>query len=74
MSTKTKNILYFTGGILTATLILPLLAAIGVPSFDVALTAIFGEGNPIALLFSAVLIAVLLFFMYKLARRETRPE
>ncbi|TFE01521.1 hypothetical protein [Jeotgalibacillus salarius] len=74
MSTKKKNILYFVGGILTATLILPPLAAMGVPSFDVVLTVMFGEGNPLAIVFSIVLIAAVLFVMSRLAGGNARPD
>lgn len=73
MEKKKKNyILLFALGIFVALIALPLLSAIGVPSFDVILTAIFGEGNPWAAVFSILLIAVVLFVMNKAINRENQ--
>lgn len=67
---KKNNILLFALGIFVALIALPLLSAIGVPSFDVILKAVFGEGNPWAIVFSILLIAVVLFGMNKAIERE----
>ncbi|KIL42790.1 hypothetical protein KP77_34200 [Jeotgalibacillus alimentarius] len=74
MSTKMKNIMYFSAGILAVTFFIPLLKAMGLPPFDVVLTAMFGEGNPLALVFCAALIAAVLFVMNFIVRREARAE
>jgi len=46
-----------------------LLTAMGVPSFDVVLTTLFGEGNPWALVFSITLILLIVFGLSKAIER-----
>ncbi|MGE7838875.1 hypothetical protein [Viridibacillus arvi] len=55
---KRKNtlILTFIMGVLITAFALPLLSALGVPSFDVVLVALFGEGSIWALVLSLLLI------------------
>ncbi len=56
-----KVFVIFVMGFLTTALALPLLSSLGVPSFDVVLTALFGEGNIWALVFSLTLILLATF-------------
>lgn len=60
-----KKFAIFVMGFLTAVLALPLLSSLGVPSFDVVLTALFGEGNIWALVFSLTLILLATFSLRK---------
>lgn len=71
---KKNNILLFALGVFVTLIALPLLSAMGIPSFDVILTAIFGEGNPWAIVFSVLLIAVVLFGMNKAIDRENQKD
>lgn len=54
-------ILAFVIGVISTAFALPLLSALGVPSFDVVLTALFGEVNSGALVFSLMLILLITF-------------
>ncbi|HEY4554451.1 MAG TPA: hypothetical protein VIG80_14760 [Bacillaceae bacterium] len=57
MSNRKKNlILTFLMGVLATAFALPLLSALGVPSFSVVLVALFGEGSSWALVFTLLLI------------------
>ena len=67
--TKKRVLLFFIGGGFSAVLGSPILTAIGVPSFDVVLTALFGEGNPWALVFSITLIFLIIFGLSKVIER-----
>ena len=59
---KKKNlILIFVIGMASVLLGLPLLSMLGVPSGDVVLTALFGEGSIWALVFSIMLILLVTF-------------
>lgn len=58
-------ILTFVSGVAATLIVLPLLYALGVPSFEVILTGLFGEGNPWALAFAALLILLVLFSLRK---------
>ncbi|MEK5389401.1 hypothetical protein NSQ59_03320 [Margalitia sp. FSL K6-0131] len=42
---KKSRLLYFVMGLFTALLLLPLLYALGMPSYADVLTAIFGDGS-----------------------------
>ena len=59
--TKKRFLLIFIGGFFSGVLGSPILTAIGVPSFDVVLTTLFGEGNPWAVVFSITLIVLIIF-------------
>lgn len=62
MSVNRKTaILVFGLGFVATLLVLPFLYALGLPSFEVVLTGLFGEGNSWALVFTIVLVALLLF-------------
>ncbi|PYF06249.1 hypothetical protein BJ095_11180 [Ureibacillus chungkukjangi] len=50
---------------------LPLLYALGVPSGDVVLTALFGEGNIWTLIFSAMLILLITFGVGRAIKSST---
>ena len=69
MTKKRVLLLIFIGGFFSAVLGSPILTAIGVPSFDVVLTALFGEGNPWALVFSITLIILIIFGLSKIVER-----
>ena len=69
MTKKRVLLLIFIGGVFSAVLGSPILTAIGVPSFDVVLTALFGEGNPWALVFSITLIFLIIFGLSKMIER-----
>ncbi len=58
-------ILLFGSGFVATLLALPLLYALGIPSFEVVLTGLFGEGNSWALVFTIVLVALLLYGIRK---------
>lgn len=58
-------ILTFGLGVAATLIVLPLLYALGVPSFEVVLTALFGEGNIWALVFTVLLILLILFSIRK---------
>lgn len=53
---KNKMLLTFVMGVLATALALPLLSALGVPTFDVVLVALFGKGSIWALALSLLLI------------------
>ena len=61
MTKKRGLLLIFIGGFFSGVLGAPILTAIGVPSFDVVLTILFGEGNSWALVFSITLIVLIIF-------------
>lgn len=65
-----KKFFNFFMGFAVAILVLPLLYALGIPSFDVVLTAMFGEGNPWAFVFSLLLIGLVIFSMIKMSKKE----
>lgn len=58
-------ILLFGSGFVATLLALPFLYALGIPSFEVVLTGLFGEGNSWALVFTIVLVALLLYGIRK---------
>ena len=68
---KRKNtlILTFVIGVLVTALALPLLRALGVPSFDVGLVALFGEENIWALVLSLLLVLSIALGIGKLINR-----
>lgn len=70
MNKKRFLILIFIVSFFSVILGLPLLlTAMGVPSFDVILTSLFGEGNPLALVFSITLILLIVFGLIKTIER-----
>ena len=69
MTKKRVLLLIFIGGVFSAVLGSPILTTIGVPSFDVVLTTLFGEGNPWALVFSITLIFLIIFGLSKMIER-----
>ncbi len=66
MSENRKTaILVFGLGLVATLLALPFLYALGLPSFEVVLMGLFGEGNAWALVFTIVLVALLLYGIRK---------
>lgn len=65
-----KKFSNFIMGFVVAILVLPLLYALGIPSFDVVLNVIFGEGNPWAVVFSVLLIGLVIFSMIRMNKKE----
>lgn len=71
MAKKKKGVFFtFTMGMVAAFLTWPLLSALGIPSFGVVLIAIFGEGNPWAIVFSILLMVIVVFSVFKEHKRE----
>ena len=70
---KRKNtlILTFVMGVLATAFALPLVRALGVPSFDVGLVALFGEGNIWAVVLSLLLILSIALGVGKLINSYT---
>lgn len=67
---KKDSILAFVSGLLSGILVVPLLlGALGIPGFEVVLTALFGEGNPWAIVFSVLLIVIVLFVTNRLSKK-----
>ena len=72
MNGKKRNLLfYFVIGITATILGVPLLYAMGVPTFDVVLTALFGEGSIWALVFSVMIILLVIFGANKVMKSST---
>lgn len=70
MSQKRKKmILPFVSGFLATAFILPLLSALGVPSFNGVLVALFGEGSIWVLILSLLLILLLTLGVWKIIKR-----
>lgn len=69
LNKKRFLILIFITSFFSVILGLPLLLTMGVPSFDVVLTSLFGEGNPWALVFSITLILLIVFGLIKTIER-----
>ncbi|SDN61642.1 hypothetical protein [Alkalicoccus daliensis] len=67
---KKNYILMFLGGIAAALFILPILQALGVPSFNEVLVSLFGEDNPLALAFSLLLVVIVIFLMVRLIKKD----
>lgn len=63
-----KSSVVFLMGVFTTMLALPILYAFGLPSFDVILTTVFGEGNIWAVVFSLFIILFVTFGLSKLIR------
>ncbi|MGE6259900.1 hypothetical protein ACQKCU_18810 [Heyndrickxia sporothermodurans] len=61
-------ILTFVMGFFTTAFVLPLLSALGVPSFDAILVALFGEGSIWSLAFSLLLILLIAFVVRKVIK------
>lgn len=67
---KKDSILVFISGLFSGIFVLPLfLEALGIPGFEVVLTALFGEGNPWAIVFSVLLIILVLFVTNRLSKK-----
>ncbi|MFJ7667607.1 hypothetical protein ACIQXI_10880 [Lysinibacillus sp. NPDC097195] len=72
MVRKKRNlILTFVISFASVILGLPLLNTLGVPSGDSVLTALFGEGNIWALVFSVMLILLVTFGVGKVIKSST---
>ena len=69
---KKKNlILTFLMGVISAIFVLPLLSALGVPSFDTVLNSLFGEGSIWAIVFSLMLILLTIFCVGKTIKNNS---
>ncbi|WP_281863402.1 hypothetical protein [Planomicrobium okeanokoites] len=67
---KKDSILAFVSGLLSGIFVVPLLlGALGIPGFEVVLTALFGERNPWAIVFSVLLIVLFLFVTNRLSKK-----
>lgn len=60
-----KKLGIFLSGFMLSFMIMPILYELGVPSYAMILTALFGENNIWALVFTFVIVIVLLFRMRK---------
>ncbi|SFP61557.1 hypothetical protein [Salibacterium halotolerans] len=58
--------IYFLLGVCISVIVLPFLQAIGVPSFEVVLTSLFGKGSIGAVLFTAAILVLILAGMLTL--------
>ena len=65
---KTSLGMIFVLAVLATSFGVPFLYAIGVPSFDVVLTAIFGEGSIWGIVFSLLLIISIAFGVGKVSK------
>jgi hypothetical protein len=71
MSQQKKSYwLTFFAGVAVTLFILPLLYALGFPTFDVVLVFLFGEVSILAIVFSLVLVIIILFWTFKFAKRN----
>lgn len=61
MGKRGNLFLIFVLGIIATAVALPLLYAMGLPSFDVVLTTLFGEGSSLAVILCVALIGTILF-------------
>lgn len=67
---RTKKFLILFGlGMLTGILLLTFMRTLGLPTFETFLTAVFGEDNIWALVFSALLILLILISMFKMMKK-----
>lgn len=72
MDGKKRNFLFYFVISITATVLgVPLLYAMGIPSFDVVLTALFGEGSIWAIGFSVMLIMLVILGANKVMKSST---
>ncbi|KAB2331372.1 hypothetical protein [Bacillus mesophilum] len=72
MNKRKKNLmLTFVMAILATAIALPMLSALGVPSFSVVLVSLFGGGNIFALIFSLILILSIGLSVGKLTKSIT---
>lgn len=62
---RNKKIGIFVLGFMLTILIMPLLSKVGIPSYDLFLTAVFGERNVWALVFTGILLVLFLVGMRK---------
>ncbi len=66
MNKKNKNYWFtFFAGVTVTLFILPVLYALGVPTFDVGLGTLFGENSMLAASFSLLALLVILFWVVK---------
>jgi len=56
---------FITGALVGIFIFLPILHSIGIPSFDHILTSVFGNNNPLALVFSILLILLIVIGVFK---------
>jgi hypothetical protein len=69
MSKKNYWLIFFAGVAVTL-FILPLLSALGVPSYNDVLVLLFGEDSILAIVLSLSMIIILLFWMFKTTSRN----
>jgi len=67
---KERKLLLFTLSFLIPILVLPLLYAMGMPSFADVLTSLFGEGSIWATVFSLLLLLFIAFGVGKIMKRN----
>jgi len=67
---KKALFLLFIAGISITLIVLPLLEAIGVPSYATILEVVFGDNKLIGTLFSVAMVALLFFTGSKLIKRK----
>ncbi|WP_026671921.1 hypothetical protein [Alkalihalobacterium bogoriense] len=66
MDKKKKNYWFtFFAGIVVALFIIPLLYALGVPTFDIVLENLFGENTIFPAVFSMIVVVLILFLVIK---------
>lgn len=62
---KKVTVIFITGILVGMFIILPILYYFGIPSFDHFLIRVFGDNNPLALVFSILLILLIVIGIYK---------
>lgn len=67
-----SKILLFLSGVLIVLFVLPLLQYMGVPSYAVILESIFGDQKVFGLLFTALLLSVIVFGLYKYEKKTSK--
>lgn len=66
---RKKTIGLFIIGLLSGLfIILPILYSLGLPSYDVFLTKVFGEDNPLALVVTILLLCLVIIGIYKIPK------
>ncbi|WNF38343.1 hypothetical protein RJD24_07940 [Bacillaceae bacterium IKA-2] len=67
---KSNLLLTFLMGVSITLLVLPLLNALGVPTFDIVLVALFGEENIWGIIFSLFLVLIIVFWLVKVVKKN----
>ncbi len=65
MERKKVTVILIMGILVGMFIILPILYSFDIPSFDVFLTNVFGENNPLALVISFILILLIVINVYR---------